>query len=48
VLASAQVAVVITLYNEDLAAFGRCLDSLLAQTRLPDAVTVDDCSPDPA
>ena len=49
VLASAQVAVVITLYNEDPAAFGRCLDSLLAQTRLPDAVTVvDDCSPDPA
>ena len=44
-LASAQVAVVITLYNEDPAAFGRCLDSLLAQTRLPDAVTVvDDCS----
>jgi hyaluronan synthase len=49
VLATAYVAAVITLYNEDPAAFGRCLDSLLAQTRLPDAVTVvDDCSPDPA
>jgi hyaluronan synthase len=49
VLASAYVAVVITLYNEDPAAFGRCLDALLIQTRLPDAVTVvDDCSPDPA
>lgn len=43
----AKVAVVITLYNEDPAAFGQCLDSLLAQTRLPDVVTVvDDCSPD--
>lgn len=48
VLAEAQVAVVITLFNEDPAAFGQCLSSLLAQTRLPDAVTVvDDCSPDP-
>lgn len=47
VLDDAKVAVVITLYNEDPSAFGQCLDSLLAQTRLPDAVTVvDDCSPD--
>lgn len=47
VLANAKVAVVITLYNEDPTAFSQCLDSLLAQTRLPDAVTVvDDCSPD--
>lgn len=47
VLDHAKVAVVITLYNEDPTAFSQCLDSLLAQTRLPDAVTVvDDCSPD--
>lgn len=47
ILANAKVAVVITLYNEDPTAFSQCLDSLLAQTRLPDAVTVvDDCSPD--
>lgn len=47
VLAGARVAVVITLYNEDPTAFRQCLDSLLAQTRPPNAVTVvDDCSPD--
>jgi len=39
------VAAVITVYNEDPAAFSRCLDSFLAQTRLPDAIAIiDDCS----
>lgn len=48
-LAGAHVAAIITLYNEDPAAFSRCLDTILAQTRLPDSLTVvDDCSGDPA
>ena len=43
------LAAVVTVYNEDPAAFGRCLDSFLAQTRIPDAIAiVDDCSADPA
>lgn len=41
------VAVVVTVFNEDPATFAVCLDSLLAQTRLPNAVVVvDDGSPD--
>lgn len=47
-LARARVAAVITLYNEDPAAFAACLDSLLAQTSMPAAVTVvDDASAGP-
>lgn len=39
------VATVITVYNEPAEMLRRCLESLLAQTRLPDSVTVvDDCS----
>jgi hyaluronan synthase len=37
-----RTAAVVTCRNEDPAAFSRCLDSLLAQTRLPDMVTVVD------
>jgi Glycosyltransferases, probably involved in cell wall biogenesis len=41
------VAVLLTVYNEDVTAFRRCLDSLLNQTRLPNAIAVvDDCSTD--
>lgn len=48
-LARMQVAGVITCCNEDPAAFARCLDSVLASTRLPDVLTVvDDGSGDPA
>lgn len=36
------IAAVITVYNEDPAAFRACLLSLLAQTRRPDSVTVID------
>ncbi|GAA4083030.1 glycosyltransferase [Actinomadura miaoliensis] len=40
-------AAIITVYNEDPATLRRCLDSLLAQTRLPQAITVvDDASVD--
>ncbi|MEU6340220.1 glycosyltransferase [Streptomyces sp. NPDC046977] len=38
---------VITVYNEDPAMLRRCLQSVLAQTRRPDSLTVvDDCSAD--
>jgi hyaluronan synthase len=41
------VAALVTVYNEDVVAFRRCLDSLLGQTRLPNAIAVvDDCSTD--
>jgi hyaluronan synthase len=42
------VAAVITAHNEDPGVFGYCLDSLLAQTRLPDVLTIiDDGSTSP-
>lgn len=37
-----RVAVVVPFYNEDPVAFGRCLDSLLAQVRPPDELWVVD------
>jgi hyaluronan synthase len=47
-LARAHVSAVITLYNEDPGAFRGCLESLLAQTRIPGSVTVvDDASDSP-
>lgn len=40
-----RVSAVITVYNEDAGTLRRCLDSLLAQSRKPDAITiVDDAS----
>jgi len=36
------VAAIITVHNEDPVVFGRCLDSLLAQSRLPEFLTVVD------
>jgi hyaluronan synthase len=43
------VAAIITVCNEDPAVFGKCLDSVLAQTRLPDSLmVVDDGSAEPA
>jgi hyaluronan synthase len=48
VLARQRIAAVVTCRNEDPAAFRRCLESLLAQTRLPASVTVvDDASDRP-
>ena len=45
---SLKVAAVITVFNEDPRALRACLQSLLRQTRVPDAVVVvDDCSTDP-
>lgn len=47
--ATAEVAAVITIYNEDPEAFGKCLSSLLAQSVMPASVTViDDGSGSPA
>jgi hyaluronan synthase len=44
----AHVSAIITCHNEDPGAFTRCLDTLLAQSRMPDSVTmVDDASSDP-
>jgi hyaluronan synthase len=44
----AHVSAIITCHNEDPGAFRRCLDTLLAQSRMPDSVTmVDDASSDP-
>jgi hyaluronan synthase len=41
------VAVLLTVYNEDVTAFRKCLESLRRQTRLPNAIAVvDDCSTD--
>src|SRR5215472_8246768 len=41
----AHVSAIITCHNEDPAAFTRCLDTLAAQSRMPDSVTViDDAS----
>jgi hyaluronan synthase len=48
-LARAYVAAIITCRNEDRSAFTECLNSVLASTRLPSALTViDDASADPA
>lgn len=47
--AAADVHAIVTIRNEDPVAFGRCLDSLLAQTVTLASVTViDDASGDPA
>ncbi len=49
VVAQAHVSAIITCHNEDPAAFSRCLDTLAAQSRMPDSVTViDDASSDAA
>jgi hyaluronan synthase len=46
-VARAHVSAIITCHNEDPAAFARCLDTLAAQSRMPDSVTVvDDASSD--
>lgn len=43
------VAAIVTVCNEDPVVFGRCLDSMLAQTRLPGSLmVVDDGSDEPA
>lgn len=43
------VAAIITVHNEDPAVFRKCMDALLAQTRLPESLmVVDDGSADPA
>jgi hyaluronan synthase len=48
-IATADIAAVVTLRNEDPVAFGRCLDSLGAQTkRLASVTVVDDASGDSA
>lgn len=47
-VARAHVSAIITCHNEDPAAFIRCLDTLAAQSRMPDSVTVvDDASTEP-
>ncbi|QIK62930.1 glycosyltransferase [Leucobacter viscericola] len=48
-LASFRVGTAIPVYNEDPELLARCLESLLAQTRLPESIAViDDCSNDSA